>query len=52
VILPENAKLKGTAVAVHADYLVTGDHGLLEVGAYGGVTIITARDFLTILELE
>lgn len=48
----EDDLVLGTAVAAHADYLVTGDHGLLEVGSYRGVTIITARDFLSVLEAD
>lgn len=40
----------GTAVAAGADYLVTGDQGLLAVGEYNGVRIVTARQFLDIFE--
>lgn len=46
----EDDAVLGTAVAAQADYLVTGDHGLLEVGSYRGVTIITARAFLAVLD--
>ena len=42
----------GTAVAAGADYLVTGDHGLLAVRSYGGVAIVTAREFLAIIGTE
>lgn len=42
----------GTAVAAGADYLVTGDQGLLAIGAYESVRILTARQFLDILESE
>ena len=42
----------GTAVAAGADYLVTGDHGLLAIGSYGEIQIITAREFLAILNGE
>lgn len=40
----------GTAVAAGADYVVTGDHGFLRVGRYGSVQIVTAREFLAILD--
>lgn len=39
----------GTAVAAGADYLVTGDHGLLAVRSYGDVSIVTAREFMALL---
>jgi len=40
------------AAAAEADYLVTGDSAVLRLGEYGGTRIVTARRFLTILELE
>lgn len=40
----------GTAVAAGAEYLVTGDKGLLAVRSHGGVAIVTPREFLTILD--
>lgn len=45
----EDDLVLGTAVTASADYLVTGDRGLLRVGAYGGVSIVTAREFLVLL---
>ena len=42
----------GTAVAAGADYLVTGDTGLLSIGEYRGVKIVTAREFLTRIDAE
>lgn len=42
----------GTAVAAGADYLVTGDAGLLRIGEYRGVKIVTARDFLALLDVD
>jgi putative PIN family toxin of toxin-antitoxin system len=39
-----------TAVRGNADYLVTGDQGLLSIGSYRGVMIVTPRSFLDILD--
>lgn len=39
-----------TAVSAASDFLVTGDQGLLQVGAYTGVRIVSPRAFLDILE--
>jgi predicted nucleic acid-binding protein len=39
----------GTAVAAGADYLVTGDAGLLAIGEYRGVRIVSAREFLLLI---
>jgi len=46
----EDDLVLGTAVAANAEYLVTGDKGLLAIGAYRGVRIVTAEDFLRVLE--
>ena len=46
----EDDHVLGTAVKAEADFLVTGDKGLLAIGEYRGVRIITADAFLTILE--
>lgn len=48
----EDDLVLGTAVAAGTDYLVTGDAGLLRIGEYGGVKIVTAREFLTVLGEE
>ncbi|HEV2065818.1 MAG TPA: putative toxin-antitoxin system toxin component, PIN family [Thermomicrobiales bacterium] len=48
----EDDAVLGTAVAAGADYLVTGDQGLLAIGSHAGVTIVTARQFLEILDTE
>ncbi len=45
----EDNLVLGTAVTAGADYLVTGDRGLLRVGAYGGVSIVTAREVFVLL---
>lgn len=46
----EDDAVLGTAVKAEADFLVTGDKGLLAIGEYRGVRIVTADAFLTILE--
>lgn len=45
----EDDLVLGTAVKAGADYLVTGDAGLLRIGEYRGVKIVTAREFLEVL---
>lgn len=42
----EDDLVLGTAVAANADFLVTGDKGLLAIGEYRGVMIVTAAAFL------
>lgn len=39
-----------TAVAGRADFLVTGDRRLREIGEYAGVRIVTPREFLDLLD--
>lgn len=46
----EDDLVLATALSGNADYLVTGDKGLLSVGSYRGVRIVTPRDFLDILD--
>ncbi len=43
---PENNKFLECAVAGRAEYLVTGDQDLRELGSYRGVTILTVGEFL------
>jgi putative PIN family toxin of toxin-antitoxin system len=43
---PEDDKFLECTVAGRAEYLVTGDQDLLELGAYSGITILTVWDFL------
>lgn len=45
----EDDLVLGTAVAANADYLVTGDNGLLDLVEYPGVRIVTATQFLDIV---
>ena len=41
-----------TAVSARADYLVTGDTKLQDLGAYQGVTVLSPREFLEFLTPE
>lgn len=43
---PEDDAVLAAAVSARVDYLVTGDKGLLELGHFRGVRIITPREFL------
>ena len=43
---PEDNKCIECAVAGRAQYLVTGDRDLRELGSYGGVLILTVAEFL------
>ncbi|MBA2447032.1 MAG: putative toxin-antitoxin system toxin component, PIN family [Chloroflexi bacterium] len=47
---PEDDLILAAAVTVQADYLVTGDRKLLELGTYQDVRIVTPRDFLQLLQ--
>lgn len=47
---PEDDLILATAVSANADYLVTGDKQLQRLGSYQGVTILSPRDFLAMLE--
>lgn len=46
----EDDLVLATAVAGRADFLVTGDRHLREIAEYGGVRIVTPREFLDLLE--
>ncbi len=48
----EDDLVVGTAVAANADYLVTGDKGLLRFGKYRGVRIVSASAFLELIQDE
>ena len=41
-----------TAASARASFLVTGDQALLDLREYDGVRIVSAREFLTILEQQ
>ena len=47
---PEDDLILATAVASKATFLVTGDRKLRAVGNFQGVTILSPREFLTVLE--
>ena len=50
---PADDVILSVAVSAQVDYLVTGDRRFREkVGTYEGVTVITPRDFLTVLDAE
>ena len=46
---PDDDVVIGTALAARADLLVTGDRGLLDVGAYQGVRIVSVAEALRII---
>lgn len=47
---PRDDPFIACAVEGQAAYLVTGDHDLLDLGAYEGVTMIRAYDFAQLLD--
>jgi putative PIN family toxin of toxin-antitoxin system len=47
---PKDDKFLATAIAARADYIVTEDNDLLVLGAHQGIQIVTAGQFLAILE--
>jgi putative PIN family toxin of toxin-antitoxin system len=49
---PEDDYVLATGRLARAEYLVTGDRGLLELGHYAGMAIVTPRTFLEILHWE
>lgn len=49
---PTDNRVLEAAVAGGADYIVTGDRHLLEIGAFEGVDIVTPLHFLAMLDLE
>ena len=48
----EDDLVLGTAVAAGAGYLVTGDTGLLAIGEFRGVKVVTAREFRMLIDAE
>lgn len=46
---PDDDVVIGTALAAKADYLVTGDKGLLSVSAYDGGRIVTVGEALQVV---
>lgn len=47
---PDDAIFLATAFGGNADYIVSGDHHLLDVGEYKGIQILTPAAFLEILK--
>jgi predicted nucleic acid-binding protein len=47
---PEDDYVLAAVRLGRADYLVTGDHGLLALREYAGAKIVGPREFVTILE--
>lgn len=46
---PDDDVVIGTALAAKADLLVTGDRGLLDVGAYQGVRIVRVAEAISLI---
>ena len=49
---PDDDRILECAVEGGADYLVSGDHHLLDLGRYRGIRIVTAREFVAILKMQ
>jgi putative PIN family toxin of toxin-antitoxin system len=47
---PEDDAVLATVRLGRAEYLVTGDHGLLDLGAYAGARIVSPRTFIALLD--
>ncbi|MFN8657758.1 MAG: putative toxin-antitoxin system toxin component, PIN family [Candidatus Obscuribacterales bacterium] len=47
---PKDDVFLACSIAAGADYLVTGDQDLLSLGEFQGTKIVTAREFLQLLE--
>jgi hypothetical protein len=46
---PDDAIFVEAAIAGEADYIVTGDRDLLELGSYEGIRIVTPAEFVALL---
>jgi len=46
---PKDDKYLECAIAAGADYIISGDRDLLDLKEYGGVKIVSARDYLDIV---
>lgn len=47
---PDDDVILATALAAHADYIVSGDRHLLDIGEFKGIKIVTADEMLKVLE--
>lgn len=47
---PDDNKVLACALAVKADYIVSGDNHLLNLGVFEGIPIVTAKDFTDNIE--
>ena len=47
---PKDNHVLAAAVETGVDYIVSGDHHLLDLGEYSGIRIVAPRVFLTILQ--
>lgn len=50
VVDPDDEMILACALEGQADYIVSGDTHLLEVGAFAGIPILTVRQFLDRLD--
>ena len=46
---PDDNKILACAIEAQADYVVSGDHHLLELGSYRGIPIVRPAEFLLVL---
>jgi len=46
---PDDNRVLEAAIAGEADYIVTGDRDLLELGSYEGIRIVTPAEFVALL---
>ncbi len=49
---PTDNRILECAVAAQADFLISGDHSLLELKNYQGITVLTPRQFLDDWQLK
>jgi len=49
---PDDNKFVTAAIEGFADYIVSGDHHLLDLKTYEGITILSPNDFLAILKKD
>ena len=49
---PEDDYVLATGRLAQADYLVTGDKGLIQIRQYAGMSVVSPRQFLAVLETE